>query len=242
MSKRAVVALSGGMDSSSLLANLLASNQYDFIHCFAFDYGQRHKIELKRVKELVNFLQSKNLPVDLQVINLKDVFNTSQSALKKSSGVQVPKEEYNEVNLRATVVENRNVIFSAVIYSKALAISKLNNCEVTITLGVHNSDNQIYPDCRSESTEMAKELFKISNYGSELILYKTPFITLTKTEVLGAGLAALSKLGIDPTEFYSKTSSCYDPKRGKACGKCATCLDRLAAFEAYRFKDPVEYI
>ena len=61
MSKRAVVALSGGMDSSSLLANLLASNQYDFIHCFAFDYGQRHKIEIKRVKELVNFLQSKNL-------------------------------------------------------------------------------------------------------------------------------------------------------------------------------------
>lgn len=241
MTKRAVVSLSGGMDSSSLLAVLLASKEYEFIHCFAFDYGQRHRVELERVQALIESLKP-NSPVSLQIINLQDVFSDSQSALKESSGVAVPKEEYNEVNLRATVVENRNVIFSSIIYAKALSISKLYNCDVTITLGVHNSDEAVYPDCRPQSTEMAKELFRISNYGSERIEYCTPFITNTKTEVLGRGLTALNELGLDSNQYYANTSSCYDPSpEGEACGKCATCRDRLAAFEAYHMKDPVKY-
>ena len=241
MTKRGVVSLSGGMDSSSLLAVLLASKEYEFIHCFAFDYGQRHRVELERVQALIESLKL-NFSVSLQIINLRDVFSDSQSALKESSRVAVPKEEYNEVNLRATVVENRNVIFSSIIYAKALSISKLYNCDVTITLGVHNSDEAVYPDCRPQSTEMAKELFRISNYGSERIEYCTPFITNTKTGVLGRGLTALNELGLDSNQYYANTSSCYDPSpEGEACGKCATCRDRLAAFEAYYMKDPVKY-
>ena len=87
---------------------------------------------------------------------------------------------------------------------------------------------------------MAKELYRISNYGSERIDYKAPFVDVTKAQVLKAGLEALEKLGLS-SDMYSHTSSCYNPHEGKACGKCATCLDRLKAFEEAGLQDPIPY-
>lgn len=239
--KRAVISLSGGLDSASLLAYLIASQEYEGFHCYGFDYGQRHNIELQRAQKLVEKLQSLGINVSYQLINVRDVFSDSQSALNPQSDLEVPKESYNSENLKDTVVENRNVIFSSIIYGRALAISKKYDCRVDITLGMHSSDNSVYPDCRPESVEMSKELYKISNYGSEKIEYLSPFIHLTKKEVLGRGLESLPYIGISYNDFYSNTSSCYDPKESKACGLCATCRDRLEAFEYYELKDPVEY-
>lgn len=238
--KIAVISLSGGMDSSSLLAESIG--HYDKIFTFAFDYGQRHRIELEKAVELVEFVKSRGWDIQHQIINVRDVFDMSQSALGTSQAQDVPKEEYNAENLSATVVENRNVIFSACIYSKALAISKKFDADVDIMLGVHSNDNSVYPDCRPESVELSKVLYKISNYGSERIEYKSPFINATKAEVLARGLKGLEYAGIPADEFYSHTLSCYDPVDGKSCGKCATCRDRLQAFVENGIQDPIPYI
>lgn len=240
MEKIAVLSFSGGMDSSSLLFKILAED-YTQVYCYGFDYGQRHSIEIEKSKELVRALNSKGFRVNYQLINVRDVFSDSQSALGALRAEEVPEDEYNTENLKVTVVENRNVIFSSIIYGKALALSKKFDADVDIMMGVHNSDEAVYPDCRPESVEMAKELYRISNYGSERINYRAPFVHVTKSQVLAEGLKALESLGLS-SDLYAHTSSCYAPVNGKACGHCATCLDRLKAFQNNGIEDPIEYL
>lgn len=241
--KIAVLSFSGGMDSSSLLFKVLAEG-YDKVFCYAFDYGQRHSVELEISSRLIEELNSKGFNIQYQQINVRDVFSDSQSALGSQKAYDVPENEYSTDNLKVTVVENRNVIFSAIIYGKALALSKLHNQDVDIMMGVHNSDEAVYPDCRPESIEMAKQLYRISNYGSERLQYKAPFVNVTKTAVLTEGLKSLAKLELS-SDMYAYTSSCYNPTsiNGKvfACGKCATCLDRLKAFQNNSIEDPILY-
>lgn len=243
--KRCVLSLSGGLDSSSLLVYLIAQGGYDHYHCYGFDYGQAHSVELNKALEIVSFLKAKGLPISYQLINVRDAFSNSQSSLNASNDIEVAKEGYNSQSIKNTVVENRNVIFSAIIYGKALAISKQFDCKVDITLGVHSNDNEVYPDCRPESIEMSKQLYKISNWGSENIDYLAPFVDLTKTQVLERGLEGLANLGIKYEEFYEMTSSCYDPTeyhgQSYSCGLCATCRDRLKAFSDIGLKDPTKY-
>lgn len=243
MHKIAVLSFSGGMDSSSLLFQILTEG-YTKVYCYSFDYGQRHSIEIEKSQELVQALnQALNragFDVNYQLINVRDVFSDSQSAIGANKAEEVPENEYNQENLKVTVVENRNVIFSAIIYGKALALSKKFNADVDILMGVHGNDSSVYPDCRPESVNMAKELYRISNYGSERIEYRAPFVTDSKAQVLKAGLEALAKLGLS-SDMYSHTSSCYNPIEGKACGKCATCLDRLKAFKEAGIQDPIPY-
>lgn len=141
MSKRAVISLSGGMDSASLLAMILAEKKYDHVHCYGFDYGQRHRVELQNAELLVTHLANHGHPVSYQIINVVDVFSDSQSALGAKQAVEVPKDSYSLEVSKQTVVENRNVIFSSIIYGKALAISKLHDCDVDITLGMHANDH-----------------------------------------------------------------------------------------------------
>ena len=239
MQKIAVLSFSGGMDSSSLLFQILTEG-YDKVYCYSFDYGQRHSIEIEKSQELVQALNRAGFDVNYQLINVRDVFSDSQSAIGANKAEEVPENEYNQENLKVTVVENRNVIFSAIIYGKALALSKKYNADVDILMGVHGNDLAVYPDTRPESVDMAKELYRISNYGSERIDYKAPFVEVTKAQVLKAGLEALAKLGLS-SDMYSHTSSCYNPQEGKACGKCATCLDRLKAFKEAGLQDPIPY-
>lgn len=239
MQKIAVLSFSGGMDSSSLLFQILTEG-YTKVYCYSFDYGQRHSIEIEKSQELVQALNGAGFDVNYQLINVRDVFSDSQSAIGANKAEEVPENEYNQENLKVTVVENRNVIFSAIIYGKALALSKKFNADVDILMGVHNSDAGTYPDTRPASVNMAKELYRISNYGSERIDYRAPFVDVTKSQVLKAGLEALEKLGLT-AEMYSHTSSCYNPSEGKACGKCATCLDRLKAFKEAGIEDPIPY-
>ena len=115
--KKAVISMSGGLDSTCL-AMMILSEGYE-VKAYAFDYGQKHDIELKKLKKNIKYLQKKNLPITLQVINLKDVFSDSNSSLR---GVgDIPQADYDEQSMKSTVVENRNVIFSSIIYSKALS-------------------------------------------------------------------------------------------------------------------------
>ncbi len=241
--KKAVISLSGGLDSTCLLLKLL-SEGYE-VRAYGFDYGQKHSIELEKVKRNVRLLQNLGFSVTHQIINLRDCFSDSASSLHEG-GSKIPEGDYRDETMKSTVVENRNVIFSAIIYGKALSWANKTQDNVLISLGLHAGDHAIYPDCRPESQEMARELFRISNWGSERVDYEAPFIHCDKAEVLRQGLEAMDKMGLkyaDKMVILQNTHSCYAPdEKGRSCGKCGTCVERLEAFEKNGLRDPIEYV
>ena len=225
-----------------LLMHLLAEGKE--VRAYSFDYGQKHDIELKKVKNNIKFLQKKGLPVTHQVINVRDCFSDSASSLAKG-GADIPKGDYNVENQSSTVVENRNIIFSAIIYGKALAWSKKEDCDVEITLGIHAGDHSVYPDTTQESFEAAKHCYEISNWGSERVEYIAPFVNLEKYALLADGMASMAGLGFKMSELnrvLRNTHSCYDPnEKGESCGECGTCKERLDAFAKVGRIDPIKY-
>ena len=243
-SKKAVISLSGGLDSTCLLMHLLA-NGYDEIRAYSFDYGQKHSVELKKVKKNIKFLQRKGYNIEHQVINVRDVFSDSASSLYRG-GEAIPKGHYEDETMKSTVVENRNIIFSAIVYGKALGWANKTGDSVVITLGIHAGDHCIYPDCRPESHEAAKHLFKISNWNSEAVDYIAPFEYIDKGEVLRRGVVAMKSLGFTKANIKSvlkNTHTCYNPdEKGRSCGECGSCRERLEAFEKNGMEDPLEYL
>ena len=239
---KAVISLSGGLDSTMLLMHLL--EQGVEVRAYSFYYGQKHSIELKKVKKNIKFLQEKGYPVTHQIINLEDCFSDSASSLHQG-GNAIPEGHYADENMKSTVVENRNIIFSSIIYGKALGWANKTKENVFITQGLHAGDHAIYPDCRPESQEMARELYRISNWGSERVDFIAPFINIDKSEVLAAGLDAMAKMGFTRGEMNKvlrNTHTCYNPNEaGESCGKCGSCTERLEAFAKNKRKDPVKY-
>lgn len=239
--KKAVLSLSGGMDSTCLLIHLLKEG-YD-VRCYSFDYGQRHRLELERVQENINYLTHKGFNIPWQLIDLRSVFSESGSALLPQSGIDVPEGHYADENMKATVVENRNGIFASIIYAKALGWANETKSNVLISLGIHAGDHQIYPDCRPESREAFAHAFKISNWGSELVDYYTPYEQGNKFTILEEALHNSTFLSLDFFKLLANTNTCYNPnERGQACGKCGSCTERLEAFEQLGLKDPVQYV
>lgn len=240
--KKAVISLSGGLDSTCLLLELLAQGME--VRAYSFYYGQKHNIELTKVKNNVKFLQEKGLPITHQVINLEDCFSDSASSLHQG-GEEIPTGHYADENMKSTVVENRNIIFSAIIYGKALSWANKTDDNVVITQGLHTGDHTIYPDCRPESQAMARELYRISNWNSERVDFIAPFINIDKGQVLAHGLKAMKDMWFsakDVEYVLSNTHTCYNPnEKGESCGKCGSCTERLEAFEMNGMKDPIPY-
>lgn len=243
-SKKVVISMSGGLDSTMLAMYWLARGYT--VKAYAFDYGQKHDIELKKLKKTVKFLQvDKELPITLQIINLRDCFADSASSLHKSSDESIPKGHYEDENMKSTVVENRNIIFSSIVYGKALAWSKKEDTNVLISLGIHAGDHTIYPDTTPESRAAAAYTFEISNWGSERVKYIAPFESKTKDQLLAEGVSSMNMMGFtrgERNKVLRGTHSCYDPNEaGESCGKCGTCVERLEAFKACKIKDPIKY-
>lgn len=136
---KAVISLSGGLDSTCLLMHLLA-NGYDEIRAFSFNYGQKHDVELRKVQNNIKFLQDKGFNVSHQIIDLRDCFSDSASSLHKG-GEAIPEGHYADENMKSTVVENRNIIFSSIVYGKALGWANKTQSDVKITLGLHAGDH-----------------------------------------------------------------------------------------------------
>ena len=226
-SKRAVVLLSGGLDSTTVLAIAL-SEGYE-VHALSFAYGQRHSWELeaaKRVAQSLGVKQYRIVPLDLRAFG--------GSAL--TDELEVPKGrpiESMSHGIPITYVPARNTIF----LSFALAWAEVLNCS-DIFIGVNALDYSGYPDCRPEFIEaferMANLATKAGVEGRQRLKIHTPLINLTKAEIIKKGLA----LGVD----YSLTSSCYDPSpAGVPCGQCDSCLLRRKGFNENGIRDPLQY-
>lgn len=224
--KKAVLSLSGGLDSTCLLMYLL-SNDYE-VRAYSFSYGQKHSIELKKVQNNISLLKQMGLPVTHQIIDLTDCFSDSNSSLKVGNEV-IPEGHYESENMKSTVVENRNVIFASIIYGKALAWANKDQSRVEIHLGIHNGDHTIYPDCTEESRIACEHAFKVSNWGGELVSYVAPFNHLDKGGVLQEGLYAMTVMNFSQDTIQAvlkNTHTCYNPdSEGRSCGRCGSCIE-----------------
>ena len=240
MKKQAVLSLSGGMDSSTVLLHLLA-NDYQ-VTALSFDYGQKHNVELERAAELIEYLDKTGYPVKYQRITLQGLVGLLDSNLVKG-GDDVPEGHYEEDNMKDTVVPNRNKIFSSLIQAVALSIAQVRGCDVKIAMGIHAGDHAIYPDCRQEFRNADYKAFVEGNWGADKVTYYTPYLKGNKFDILVDGLLCCNKLNIDFDEDYKRTNTSYKPDaEGRSDYKSASSVERIEAFIELGRKDPVEYI
>ena len=240
MKKQAVLSLSGGMDSSTVLLHLLAEG-YE-VTALSFDYGQKHNVELERAAELIEYLDRNGHSVKYQRITLQGLVSLLNSNLVQG-GEEVPEGHYEEENMKDTVVPNRNKMFSSIIQVVALSIANEKNCEVKIAMGIHAGDHAIYPDCRQEFRDADYEAFKQGNWDADKVTYYTPYLNGDKFDILVEGQSACFKLGIDFDEVYKRTNTSYKPTaEGLSDYKSASSVERIEAFLKLGRKDPVVYV
>ncbi|HYV05896.1 MAG TPA: 7-cyano-7-deazaguanine synthase QueC [Blastocatellia bacterium] len=227
MTRKAVVLLSGGLDSTTALA-IAAAEGYE-IYAMSFQYGQRHTLEVESARKVAKAAGvARHLVVDF------DMRAIGGSAL--TDQIDVPKDRLDNepaAGIPVTYVPARNTIF----LSFALAWAETLGAE-EIFIGVNALDYSGYPDCRPEYIEaferMANLATKAGVQGSLRLKIHAPLIEMTKAQIIKTGL----ELGVD----YSLTHSCYDPSReGLACGRCDSCLLRLKGFAEAGARDPLRY-
>ncbi len=223
---KAVILLSGGLDSATILA-IAKTSGFD-CYPLTFDYGQRHRIELKAATAVAAHLQAhpvKQITLDLRAFG--------GSAL--TDDIDVPKDRTeltNENDIPVTYVPARNTI----LLSFALGYAEVIGA-TSIFIGANAVDYSGYPDCRPEfitAFEQLANLATAAGVSGEKLAIHAPLIDLTKAEIIQKGAA----LGVD----YGLTHSCYDPVDDKACGACDSCLLRRKGFEAAGVPDPTVYV
>lgn len=225
--RRAVVLLSGGLDSSTTAA-IAKSEGFD-VFAMTFAYGQRHEAELtaaKRVAEKLGVSQHSVCRIDLRAFGGSAL--TSELAVPKGRSI----DEMSH-GIPVTYVPARNTVF----LSFALAWSEVLGAN-DVYIGVNAVDYSGYPDCRPEFIaafqEMARLATKAGVEGTQTLTIHTPLISLTKADIIRRGLS----LGVD----YALTVTCYDPSPdGAACGQCDACLLRLKGFAENGVMDPAPY-
>jgi 7-cyano-7-deazaguanine synthase len=225
--KQAVLLLSGGLDSTTLLA--LATQEGYAVNALTFSYGQRHGLEIDRARAVAT-----RYGVLRHVVADIDMRQFGGSAL--TADIEVPKDRTaGELGhgIPVTYVPARNTIFLsfALAWAEVLGASE-------IFIGVNALDYSGYPDCRPEFIRafetMARLATKVGVEGGEPISVRTPLIDMSKREIVSLGIS----LGVD----YSMTTSCYDPSPdGIACGHCDACQLRLKGFSEAGLRDPVKY-
>ena len=245
--KQAVLSLSGGMDSSTVLLHLLA-HDYE-VTAVSFNYGQKHNIELERAQQLVDYLKENGYNINYQEITLFGLVDLLNSNLVQG-GEEVPEGHYEEENMKDTVVPNRNKMFSSIIQDVALSLATkdlgdgiIEKRDVAIAMGIHAGDHAIYPDCRQEFRDADYKAFLEGNWDADLVKYYTPYLKGDKFDILKDGEVCCEKLGLDFDEVYKRTNTSYKPDSlGRSDYKSASSVERIEAFLKLGRKDPVEYI
>lgn len=225
MSSKAVILLSGGLDSTTCLA--IAKNQGFDLNALTLNYGQRHDFELKSAQKIVDHFKIKNH----SVVNI-NLAQFGGSALTDEIDVPKDRSESEMTDIPITYVPARNTVFLSLALAWAETINAFN-----IFIGVNVLDYSGYPDCRPEyiaAFEKTANLATKAGVSGERFNIHTPLINMKKSEIILNGL----KLGVD----YSLTSSCYDPlKNGTPCGHCDACILRLKGFQEANAIDPLSY-
>ena len=225
MNNKAVILLSGGLDSTTCLA--IAKHQGFDLNALTFNYGQRHDFELKSAQKIVDHFQIKNH----SVVNI-DLAQFGGSALTDEIDVPKNRSESEMTDIPVTYVPARNTVF----LSLAIAWAETLNA-FDIFIGVNALDYSGYPDCRPEyiaAFEKTANLATKAGVSGENFRIHTPLINMKKSEIILNGL----ELDVD----YSLTSSCYDPlKNGAPCGHCDACILRLKGFQEADALDPLLY-
>ena len=225
MSSKAVILLSGGLDSTTCLA--IAKNQGFDLNALTLNYGQRHDFELKSAQKIVDHFKIKNH----SVVNI-NLAQFGGSALTDEIDVPKDRSESEMTYIPITYVPARNTVFLSLALAWAETINAFN-----IFIGVNVLDYSGYPDCRPEyiaAFEKTANLATKAGVSGERFKIHTPLINMKKSEIILNGL----KLGVD----YSLTSTCYDPlKNGTPCGHCDACILRLKGFQEADAIDPLSY-
>ena len=236
--KTAVMALSGGMDSTSLLLRLIREG--NSVYTIGFNYGQKHIVELERAEQNIAYLENNGYKVIHKVVDLSTLMSMFSGSL--TSKEEVPTGHYEEEQMKSTVVPNRNAIFSSIIYGYALSLSNELSTNVSISLGVHSGDHAIYPDCRPEFYKILNHAFEIGNWDAENVSLELPYIDGDKESILQDAIVSCDVLKLDFDTIFANTNTSYDPDElGRSSGKTGSDIERILAFHAIGRKDPVEY-
>jgi 7-cyano-7-deazaguanine synthase len=225
----AIVLLSGGLDSATVLA--MANAQGYSVHAMSFDYGQRHRVELERAAELarrMGAVEHQVVKIDLRAFGGSSL--TSDIAVRKGHTAEDIAAEADSNAIPSTYVPARNIIF----LSFALGLAEVRGAR-DIFLGVNALDYSGYPDCRPE---FLAAFAQMANLGTaqgvrgDVLRFHAPLMALDKAGIIREGL----KLGVD----YGLTTSCYDPSpEGKPCGGCDSCVLREKGFQEAGQTDPL---
>ena len=226
----AVVLLSGGLDSTTVLA--IAQSEGFAIHALSFRYGQRHSVEIEAAKRIAD-------RAGVQRHHILDIDLTAFGGSALTDDIPVPKDrdltpssaDPNEIPV--TYVPARNTIFLSYAVALAEVIGASN-----IFIGVNAMDYSGYPDCRPEYIHAFEKMANLATRagveGKTRLSIRTPLIALSKAAIITLG----TSLGVD----YSETTSCYDPSpRGEACGRCDACQLRVKGFSEAGLEDPITY-
>ena len=223
--KRAVILLSGGLDSTTCLA--IAREQGFDLFALTVNYGQRHIFELQSAKNVA-------LSLDVGKHSVLDIDLAQFGGSALTDDIEVPKDrvESEMSDIPATYVPARNTVLLSVALARAETLESFD-----IFIGVNALDYSGYPDCRPEyieSFERTANLATKAGVSGKNFHIHTPLINMTKAEIIKSG----TKLGVD----YGLTFSCYDPQEtGAPCGHCDACILRLKGFKESGIPDPLNY-
>lgn len=238
--KEAILSCSGGLDSTSLLLNLL-KNDYN-VHIFNFNYGSKQNIhEQQKLRNNLVYLTNKGYKIDCKTIDISSAMGNLKSSLTREDE-ETPEGAYSRENQEVIFVPNRNAIFASIIFAQALTLYKDTGNDVSICMGIHNNETSTYPDCTPKFFNKLFEAFCEGNWDSNHIHTYNPYVDVNKLDVLKDAVDSCEKLELDLNTVMKNTLSCYSPVDGKACGKCPTCEERLGIFKELGLKDPCEYV
>jgi 7-cyano-7-deazaguanine synthase len=214
-----IISLSGGIDSTVLLAHCL--NRGEDPLCCSFNYGSKHnKYENEAARRIAVYYK-----VPFNIIDLSDLVGTHFKSDLLKTGGDIPEGHYEDISMERTVVPSRNIIFISILSGIAWShnISKVG-------LGIHAGDHAIYPDCRTEFLKAMDSALYLGT-GKKVELY-APFVNIRKDEVV--------KIGIELNVPFELTRSCYKQQE-ISCGKCGTCVERMESFQLNGLNDPIIY-
>ncbi len=222
---KAVLILSGGLDSSTL-AYWLKANGYNEIICITFDYGQKQIIELQYAKGIANKITAEHRVIDMSFI--KGFLSKSNSSLTNSA-IIVPHGEYTKENMQSTVVPNRNSMMLTIAWTIA-CVEKANS----VVYGAHGGDHYLYPDTRPQYFEAINKSLRMGTDGcrEDDLNLLAPFINWHKTDIVKEGY----RLNVP----FEETWTCYEGGQYH-CGLCGACIGRKQAFIDANIPDPTVY-